>query len=111
MNKFIEIIHRFYDVSYSVTEKKSIVFSQRKIISVYITFTPKKYFPLTPEVVESKATYHAYPSGTIDFYDMIYIRPHEMPLLKGLGTNSIYYLDEWLETESWAKMYEKLYKS
>ena len=109
MNKFIEIIHRFYDVSYSVTEKKSIVSSQRKIISVYITFTPKKYFPLTPEVVESKATYHAYPSGTIDFYDMIYIRPHEMPLLKGFGTN--YDLDEWLETESWAKMYEKLYKS
>ena len=109
MNKFIEIIHRFYDVSYSVKEKKSIVSSQRKIISVYITFTPKKYFPLTPEIAESKAIYHVYPSGRIDFYDMVYIRPHEMPLLKGFGTN--YDLDEWLETESWAKMYEKLNKS
>lgn len=107
MDKAIELIYRFYDVSYSVNEKKSLIHSNRRIITVYIIFTPKKYFALTPEIVESKAVYHIYPTGKIDIYDMIYIRSHQMPLLKAIGN---YRLDEWLETESWSKMHEKLYK-
>jgi hypothetical protein len=106
MNKKIELIHRFYDVSFSVDEKKSLINNRKKIVSVGITFTPKKYFELSPEIAHSKAIYHVFQSGKIELYDMIYIRPHEMPLLRGFGTN--YDLDEYLEIKSYELMYEKI---
>jgi hypothetical protein len=101
--KFIELLHRFYDVTKVSKVRDGL---GKKIIIVTITFIPKKYFDLTPEVAQSKAVYHIWDSGKIDFYDMIYIRPDVMPLLKGAGTN--YHLDEWLEVQSWGLMYEKL---
>lgn len=100
---WVELIFRYYDVRQVAKIKEGL---NKKIVSVKILFHPKKITPFTPNVAESNAVFHVYKNGTIDFYDMIYIRSDSMPLLKGIGNT--YELDEWLEIKSYEKMYEKI---
>jgi hypothetical protein len=103
MSLFLDLLSRYYDIRNVVKTKEGL---GRKIVEVKILFHPKKVFSVTPQVAESKSIYHVYPNGTIDHYDMIYIRKDTMPLLIGIGNN--YYLDEWLEIKSWELLHKKI---
>lgn len=103
MSSWVKMLFRFYDIREVVKVRPGL---HKKIVEVKILFHPKKIFNITPEVTESKAVFHVWNNGKIDFYDMIYIRKDTMPILKGIGNT--YELDEWLEIKSYQLMYEKI---
>lgn len=100
---WVDWVLRFYEVRKVVKVKDGL---SKKIIEVKILFHPKEKTYLTPDVAESKAVYHVWDSGSIDFYDMAYIRFDTMPLLIGIGNT--YELDEWLEIQSYQLMYKTI---
>jgi hypothetical protein len=100
---WIKVLFKFYDIREVVKVKPAL---HKKIVEVKILFHPKKIFNVTPEVTESKAVFHLWDSGKIDFYDMIYIRKDTMPLLRGVP--NLYVLDEWLENKSYELLYKKV---